>query len=156
MVQEDPETWNKALDDLDHYLDLEGPFDGIIGVSQGAALAATFLTSVMFRKTTKRDLKTVILFSCEVVVDPTALLHGAVQPLKLREHELVNIASAHFRTSADMDLCIGSEQARLLFTRGLREELMYEGGPGIPKTMSRTLANKMAQIMRRAIYSAGD
>ncbi|KLJ07413.1 hypothetical protein EMPG_17106 [Blastomyces silverae] len=37
-----PETILKALDDLDRYIEDEGPFDGVLGFSQGAVLAASF------------------------------------------------------------------------------------------------------------------
>lgn len=155
-MQDDPHTWNTALNDLDRYLNLEGPFDGVIGVSQGAALVATFLASGILGRTQPRGLKVAILFSSEMVVDPIALPYGVVQTLKQsHNHEPVNLASAHFRTIADIDLCLGSDQAQQLFRQESRWELTYEGGPGMSMTIDRTLANQIAQIMRRAVYSAG-
>lgn len=154
-MRDDPHTWNTALDDLDRYLNLEGPFDGVIGVSQGAALVATFLASGILGRTQRRSLKVAILFSSEIVVDPIALPYGVVQTLKQSHNqELVNLASAHFRTSADIDLCVGSEQAKQLFSQESRWELTYEGGPGMSMTIDRTLANQIAKIMRRAVHSA--
>jgi hypothetical protein len=38
-----PDSMRKAIDNLERYMTVEGPFEGIISFSQGSALAASFL-----------------------------------------------------------------------------------------------------------------
>lgn len=79
-----PSDFITALDQLEEYIDAEGPFDGVLAFSQGAGLAAMHIV----RKSLEGynpPFKCAILFSSNEVYDPNAWLeHGVTQPLDTR------------------------------------------------------------------------
>jgi hypothetical protein len=65
---------NTALGQLDSYIKAEGPFDGVIGFSQGAALAATYLIRhYQLHPTTVLPFKCALFFAGGKPLDPKAL-----------------------------------------------------------------------------------
>ena len=51
-----------VIDRLEEFIDSEGPFDGILGFSQGAALAASYLLRDASRQHTRNDFKCAVFF----------------------------------------------------------------------------------------------
>lgn len=78
-----PESFITALDNLESYIEAEGPFDGVIAYSQGAGLVAMLLARRQYLNPSGKCLfRCAILFSPIQVYDPMAYLErGEVRVL---------------------------------------------------------------------------
>ncbi|KAJ5703225.1 hypothetical protein N7488_010773 [Penicillium malachiteum] len=73
------ESATKALDDLGRFLELEGPYDGFIGFSIGAAVLASYLIrEVALRPSKPLPVKCAIFLSGGAPLDHVALERGEV------------------------------------------------------------------------------
>lgn len=76
------ESASKALDDLGRFLELEGPYDGFIGFSIGAALLASYLIrEVALHPTKPLPVKCAIFLSGGAPLNHEALARGEIELL---------------------------------------------------------------------------
>ena len=95
-------SYIKALDYLDTYVAAEGPFDGVLGFSQGASLAAMHLVRKAIQAPTEAPpFKCAILISCAAVYDPVAYFErGEVRVLDFeRDGRPIKIPTVHIWAS---------------------------------------------------------
>jgi hypothetical protein len=64
-----PSTLLSAISDLESYLEDQGPFDGVLGFSQGASLAATFMVKEATQNRVTPSFRCAFLFSCPGALD---------------------------------------------------------------------------------------
>ncbi|KAI0184479.1 putative polyketide synthase [Xylaria flabelliformis] len=80
------ESTSTAITQLQRYIEEEGPFDGIIGYSQGATLAATYLIRfAQLHPTTPLPFECAIFFSGGHPVNPLLLDKGELRLLERQE-----------------------------------------------------------------------
>ena len=124
-----------ALKDLKTYIEADGPFDGILGYSQGAAIAATLL----LQDKTDRSLQVEPLFKCAIFLsggvpfDPAALRRGEIRFLDpVVDGQPVTIPTANIWGSNDLDFPDTSPKLSGLCAADLRTEIIHTGGHEIP------------------------
>ncbi|KAG8162667.1 hypothetical protein KVR01_007145 [Diaporthe batatas] len=131
---------HQAVLDLAEYLDSEGPFDGVIGFSQGGALAATLLAAESRGllppfETTGNDsrLKCAIFLSCGQPWDFAALESGVERRLSAEADGVcIRIPTAHFWGSNDMEGFLGNHEVVSLCEEKNRVVSVHKSGHGIP------------------------
>ena len=144
------------MSDLNSYLKNEGPFDGLIAFSQGAALAATFLVQ-NFRKDPQQksissSFKCAIFLSGGVPVDPDALSRGELIPLRAAEvGEVIPIPTAHIWGENDEMFPGSSESLKDLCITSGRSQFIHKGGHEIPVAGTGDLTGTIHSI-KRAIH----
>lgn len=141
----------QAVLDLVEFLDSDegGPFDGIIGFSQGGALAATFLaaearglfpsprnpsTSTSTSSSSRSSrLRCAIFLSCGQPWDLAALEAGQERRLDAESDGIcIRIPTAHFWGRNDPEGFVGNHDAALLCDEESRVEFAHMSGHGIP------------------------
>lgn len=124
---------HQAVLDLAQYLSSEGPFDGIIGFSQGGALAATLLAAEARGLLPTSGLKCAIFLSCGQPWDFAALGAGQNRRLSLEtDGNCIRIPTAHFWGRNDTDGFLGNHEAALICEEVKRVEFVHMSGHGIP------------------------
>jgi len=149
----------KALDELEEYVEVEGPFDGIMAFSQGACLAAMLMARRAQWNPTlpypKNSIfKCAILFSGFFVEDPTALARKELQYLNsVKDSQLIQVPTAIIWGSNDMVISkeIGHEFSKL-FSAKHRIEFIHEEGHGVPK--AKTAVVHAVNAIRRVVGMA--
>ncbi|KAK2606933.1 hypothetical protein N8I77_005652 [Diaporthe amygdali] len=131
---------HQSVLDLAEYLDSdEGPFDGIIGFSQGGALAATLLAAeergqLPYPSGSSRSrLKCAIFLSCGQPWDFAALQAGENRRLTFdTDGVCIRIPTAHFWGRNDTEGFIGNYDMSLLCDDKNRVSFAHMAGHGIP------------------------
>lgn len=147
----------KAVDALDAYIAAEGPFDAIMGFSQGAFLAATLLALKVKENPHQQIMdpifKCAIFFSGNCPYDPAACLRGEFLDLNM-EGEAIPIPTTHVWGSKDQ---VWPGRARKLSeicrTRG-RTIYIHDGGHDIPGSKSKAAVTNIVHAIRRTVDSA--
>jgi hypothetical protein len=79
------ESCLKALNDLEKFVDMEGPFDGVIAFSQGASVAATLMLRKMQQNPARESIdpvfKCAIFLGAALPCDPAALEEGCIRAM---------------------------------------------------------------------------
>ena len=149
----DASSIRTAVDDLDEYIAVEGPFDGVLAFSMGAALAST----LMIRKALENPLDSNPVFKCAIFVsgaqpfDYGALTRGEIRLIdESTDGVVINVPTANIWSSTDTEWPgAGVELKKLCESRG-RTEFVHEGGhemPGGPKEV----VTGMADVVRGTI-----
>lgn len=128
-----------ALSDLSEYIESEGPFDGIIGFSQGAALAATYIAQ--YESLNKDHLYHELPFKCAVFICPGPVWRwepraGDDDDLShmdpAEENISINIPAAIIWGAKD-ELAEGGRNVRDFCDSTTRESYTHPGGHEIPR-----------------------
>lgn len=160
--QENAPSIVSALSDLVEYMVSEGPFDAVLGFSQGATLLAT-LIALQKRKVPNGltelgskipPIKCAIFFSGGLPLDCTALEQGVMQELMPAEgHDLINIPTANIWAGNDIDYPeMGSALSGLCGDED-HEEYVHSAGHSIPSASSQDL-DPMVRCIKRTIDRA--
>ncbi|CAG8960788.1 hypothetical protein HYFRA_00002325 [Hymenoscyphus fraxineus] len=147
-----------ALSDLADYIDSEGPFDGIIGFSQGAALAATYIAQ--YEAQNRDQLYHEMPFKCAVFICPGPVWRW--EPRDGDEGELthmdpdveevsINIPAAVIWGAAD-ELAEGGRIVSEFCDSTTREKYVHPGGHEIPRKPGELKA--MVKIVRAVMEKA--
>jgi hypothetical protein len=161
----------KAVDDLVDFLDAEGPFDGVIGFSQGGALATTLMAAEE-RGVLKppgdamqagagehqRRIPCAILMSCGLPWDYAALQAGESRRLTPDvDGCCIRVPTAHFWGSNDASGHPGNGEVTLLCDEESRVELVHTAGHGVPSgSRPQELEGMVAAIektVQRAVFA---
>ena len=148
------ESCRKAVDDLDKYITLEGPFDGILAFSQGASLAATLMIQ---RATQKQALvppfNCAIFFSAAVPLDYAALLHSQIKEVS-SFGEVITTPTAHIWGQNDEKYCGMSDRLSKLCRQELKTEFIHSGGHEVPSSGTKDAVISAVNAIRRTITRA--
>lgn len=148
-----PQSVLDAVNNLDRYIDIQGPFDGLIAFSQGGVLASTLLVRQARRNPDAVALKVAMFFSALVPVDPDVLESGVITPL---DHalvgEIISIPTVHVWGAAKHGELAWPPKLFRLCKEG--EHFEHSGGHEIPGSKDRAAVTEIVQRMRRAIWKA--
>ncbi|KAM3083974.1 hypothetical protein ACMFMG_001919 [Clarireedia jacksonii] len=154
-------TCKKALLDLDAYIRTEGPFDGGIAFSQGAALLSTYITWKFMSDPTAQHLspvfKCAIFISAGLPVDPIALLErDELKSLRFAEHgEVIPIPTAHIWGTGDTVWREQSEEVKTLCKKDAAVAFVHSGGHEVPSSGAlKDSVPGMVQAVRKTIHKA--
>lgn len=141
-----------ALEDLERFLaEADLPYDGIIGFSHGACLAATFLLRAQIAG--KRPFKVAVFLSAGMAADPAGLLHDRVQVLESQQAEcMIDIPTAHIFADNDQ---LSPGQGDLLFnacTPSNRHLAVHKLGHQMPGPTEQQDVEKAAMAIKGAIF----
>ena len=146
-----PATISKALSDLKDYMEVDGPFDGIIGYSQGAALAASLLLQDQHDQASQLQprFKCAIFFSGGLPFRPAALRCSKVEYLDpVVDGQPINIPTANIWGSNDVDFPDTSPKLSQLCEARCRDEVVHDGGHVIPALKGDLLADVVNAFQR--------
>lgn len=154
-----PEAVIAALDDLDAYIREEGPFDGVLGFSQGASLAAMYLVRWAHQHPASVPPFTcAIMFSRIGAYDPVTWLEKG-EVLKLERLPLsvspIRIPVAAIWGNEDWEET--KDQGSLtskLFDETMVWTYIHAGGHEIPGHNAKLSLKETARTVRRAITQA--
>jgi hypothetical protein len=123
------------VEDLADYVTAHGPFDGVIGFSQGAVLAATLIIAVE-----EGLIEMVAPFRCAIFLcgglpfDYSALQRGVVTLLSPRDNSrpLIHLPVTNAWASNDTDYPGMGPPLSQLCARDHNWEVIHEAGHGVP------------------------
>ncbi|OTB07053.1 hypothetical protein M426DRAFT_318421 [Hypoxylon sp. CI-4A] len=150
----------KAVDDLVEFIDTEGPFDAVIGFSQGGALATTLsaaeekglIQTLPSMHNTHRRIQCAILLSCGLPWDYAALQTGRIRRLTPAEDGcIIHIPTAHFWGLNDNEGFPGNHDVTLLCDETMRAEVAHTAGHGVPSGAKAAEVESMAAAMEGII-----
>ncbi|CAI7646617.1 unnamed protein product [Penicillium glandicola] len=147
------EDMNKALNDLQTYIDEEGPFDGAIGFSQGAGLIATYLLRWSYeRPGDPLPFKCAIFFSGGSPIDPMALGAGTLQWMKTSDSQ-ISLPTAHMWGAKD-HLHEDAERLFAICDDRKRTIYLHSQGHEIPSPKAKEDVQGCVRVIRRTIEKA--
>ncbi|KAK2783828.1 hypothetical protein FQN52_009475 [Onygenales sp. PD_12] len=147
-----PPSIHRALSDLHTYLETEGPFDGLLGFSIGASLAASFIAH---KPAAELPIKCAILLSPAPLVDPLTLDQGRgsirfLDPLV--DGEVIEIPTAVVWGGEDGVLGgYGGAGVVGLCKGGKGVEYVHAGGHEVPGSGGVAGLNGAVKMIRRVI-----
>jgi predicted esterase len=147
----------QALSQLSTFISEEGPFDGVIGFSQGATLLATYLMLV-----NKQQPEASIPFRCAIFLSATrpydtqALARGKLEYVEptVGAEPLIRLPTAHIWGLKDIENRDASEQLAMLCDEAQREEVKHDGGHEIPGARAQSDLHNCVRAIRRTIEMA--
>ncbi|BCR93414.1 uncharacterized protein AKAW2_10460A [Aspergillus luchuensis] len=149
----------KAVDDLSTFLETDGPYDGVIAFSLGAALAATYLIREAMRHPGKPlPVKCAIFLSGGAPLDPEALERGEVRLLNAAvagNQLLRGLPTAHIWGRNDDLWGDRSETLYALCDPGERTMVLHDEGHAIPGARAKEVLLQTVKAIRRTVGRAG-
>lgn len=143
-----------ALDQLSTYIEEEGPFDGVIAFSQGAALVSAYLIHVS-RQNKSMPFRCAIFLSGALPFDPEALREGTVEHVQVpRTGPLLTLPTTHIWGRKDMEFKRDSEMLASFCDESQREQFVHEKGHEIPGSRAHEDLQRCARVIRRTIEKA--
>ncbi|KAH8879973.1 DUF341 domain protein [Thozetella sp. PMI_491] len=150
-------SMNAALAQLETYLASEGPFDGVIGYSQGASLAATYLLrSIQHRPSAPLPFRCAIFFSGGRPLDPHALDDGKLELIdpEVTRGAVVALPVANIWGRNDPLWPGSSEILYQLCDPATRTSFVHEEGHDIPGARAKEAIIGSLRAIRRVIENA--
>ncbi|KAI1733376.1 serine hydrolase FSH [Xylaria scruposa] len=130
-----PSSFIAALDNLEAYIDNEGPFDGVLAYSQGAGLIAMLLVRMqLLQPETQCPFRCAILFSPVQIYDPVAYIErGEISILHRKTPSVIfptiPVVIIFGEVDERRDECIGVQD---ICDPDLTFVFMHEGGHEVP------------------------
>ncbi|KAK3321990.1 serine hydrolase FSH [Apodospora peruviana] len=150
-------SMNTALDQLEGYLASEGPFDGVIGYSQGASLAATYLIRTAQRHpSAPLPFRCAIFFSGGRPLDPRSLDEDRlvlINPDGVTD-AVVAMPTANIWGRNDRLWPGSSEILFKLCDPAVRSSCIHDEGHDIPGARAKDAIQGSVRAIRRAIDKA--
>ena len=146
--------------DLIAFIEEEGPFDGVMGFSQGAGLAVSYLIHQTQEepKTSRLCLgfRCAILFSGGVKEDPRGPLgKGPRRAMRWEEDgEVIEIPTLHVWGRQDPSYHDFGPVLLGLCKEGEREEFFHDGGHEIPGAKDAAAVEQVAKLFKRTVQRA--
>jgi hypothetical protein len=146
-----------AIDQLEVYISKYGPFDGVLGFSQGAGLAAMLLVRRAYLSPENPSpFKCAVFFSPVSVYDPVAYLERGQQKV------VTGMVNGNYPINIPTLLVYGKNDGRkgecetLVKTcnPNVLEVLVHDGGHEIPGIGLRGEMATVVKLMRRVVYRA--
>ena len=145
-----------ALSQLEIYIQEEGPFDGVLGFSQGAALAATYLARLRRDKTSRPlPFRCAVFFCGGIPFDPKSLDQGE---MKLIEPEttgrILELPTANIWGRNDTVWPGSSEVLCELCEDSCKAVYVHDEGHSIPGPRAKEAVQGCVRAIRRVIGQA--
>ncbi|MCJ1404141.1 hypothetical protein MMC11_007366 [Xylographa trunciseda] len=141
-------SFDVALEDLEEYLVADGPFDGVIGFSQGACLAASLMMQHA-RKEPPQSTFRCAIFICGI--EPWNMTDGRTYNTTT-DGELIQVPVATIYGSKDYQWAEASLALSRLCNSQTKEVFDHGRGHEIPRTSELTAG--MARVIRKVIDRA--
>lgn len=151
------ESATKALDDLGRFVELEGPYDGFIGFSIGAALLASYLIrEVALRPSKPLPIKCAIFLSGGAPLDHVALARGEIALIDsfLDTPMLPRLATAHIWGRNDKLWASRSELLAALCDPEEATIFLHDEAHAVPGPRAKDALLGSARAIRRTIDKA--
>lgn len=154
------ESCLKTLSDLEAYIEEDGPFDGVIAFSQGAALAASLQIHMVQKDQWQAHLyplfKCAIFFSGGVPEDPIDMERdGKRRPMNYKDDgEVIGIPTAHIWGRNDTLYPTFGPVLSKLCKVSEREESIHDGGHAIPGPKDPVAVEHAVKMIKRTIGRA--
>ncbi|OTA80298.1 hypothetical protein M434DRAFT_38030 [Hypoxylon sp. CO27-5] len=148
----EPSVYQAFFLDLRHFIQSQGPFDGLIGFSEGASIAATMMVEDARRPFAK--FKCAIFFCALKTVDPDSLQSDTGLPRFLdytMDGVLVQIPTAHIWSSCDDVALNTSQEVAAIFDESSKETLVHSLGHDIPGSRSDEALPEAIRVIERTI-----
>jgi pimeloyl-ACP methyl ester carboxylesterase len=157
-------TWNyfdftstksirRALDQLHAFVSLEGPFDGVIAYSHGAAFAATYM--IEQAQHGALPFKCAVYFSAGRPADTSLFTEGKLRFLDPSVDSVrIDIPTAHIWGANDTVHPGSWEVLRGLCAAECREEVVHIEGHDIPGGRAKEAVVEIAKAIRRTVARA--
>lgn len=135
---------------------MEGPYDGVVGFSMGAGLAATFLLQQAIHHPEKPfPFKCAVFFSGAGPVDPLALERGEVRLLDLDDYnKLPPLGLPTVHIWGRNDTLSGGEKLYAGCDPGERTLYLHEEGHAIPGARAKVALLESVRVIRRTVGRA--
>lgn len=145
-----------ALAQLATYIELEGPYDGVLAYSHGAALAATYIIQqAQLHPTLPPPFKCAIFLSGGIPLDSFALDRDEIRWLEpLKDRKPLKLPTAHIWGSNDKLYPDTSSVLSKLCEDGMKFEFLHEEGHDIPNARAEGALLGAAQVIRRTVDRA--
>ncbi|PYH81786.1 hypothetical protein BO82DRAFT_402011 [Aspergillus uvarum CBS 121591] len=149
---EEPESCLQALENLEQYIAAEGPYDGIMGFSQGTNVALSWLLKLQQEARTLPFKFGVFFSNPWALYDYQELLGGRIVPLRHDAYVgLLDLPTTHIWGSADKD-AKASEAITAACVEAKRSVWIHDKGHEIPVNTDTVIA--MAKMINRALVRA--
>lgn len=148
------QTKTDCIRDLKSYIALEGPFDIVMGFSQGATVAASLIVHEVLNDSSSSSFKGAIFFCGSppfVATNPD----DTFRKLSTKtDGEVIPIPTAHIIGQSD-DLFSEAVELKELCAKGLRSELVHHGGHEIPhgKSEVRRMVEAITNVLDAVVYA---
>ena len=147
-----------ALNELDEYIKTEGPFDGVMAFSQGAALISTYLVQQSQDNPTQSlPFRCAIFLSAARPFDPQALAAGDMRFLEIAREDTpasIRLATAHIWGENDI---VGRGQAAALSQLcdpARRVVYLHGGAHEVPGPRAKSDVQGCLRAIRRTVDAA--
>ena len=146
-----------ALSQLHAYIEVEGPFDGVLAFSQGASLAATYLFQfAQQHPSTPLPFKCAVFFSGGRPLDPTLLAKGERKLLEPKDPQAarLRLPTAHIWGRNDTLWPGTSEVLCELCEEGEKLVFLHDEGHDIPGARAKEAVQGSLRVIRRTVDNA--
>lgn len=142
-----------ALDQLDAFIAIEGPYDGVLAYSQGAALAATYIIQqAQLHPTTPPSFKCAIFLSGGVPADPSSLAQDVLRLLDPgRDGAVLHLPTSHIWAANDELYPGASATLSKLCNEEMRYEFVHNEGHDVPNARAKEALLGAARAIRRTV-----
>ncbi|CAG8957352.1 hypothetical protein HYFRA_00010778 [Hymenoscyphus fraxineus] len=152
---ENLETCRKALVDISTIVETDGPYDGVIAFSQGAALANTYIVNRIWQDPSGQVMdpvfKCAIYFSGGLPADPLAMKDGLLRLLDFSiDGQVIEIPTACIWGQNDLEY---PPKLAALCYEGSREIFVHNGGHEVPASDDAAVTT-CVKLIRRTIDRA--
>lgn len=155
----EPAVYKDFFEEMQYFIELNGPFDGLIGFSEGASIAITLL--IEDARSSFAKFKCAVLFCTLKTVDLASLDQDSGSGDKLcflerdeRDVESeypIKIPTAHIWSNTDDVACGASEKAMRLCEQAFVESLVHDLGHDIPGSHTDKFVAETVNIVERTI-----
>lgn len=147
-----PTSLRKALAQLNAFIAVEGPYDGVLAYSHGAAFAATYIIQQShLHPTSPPAFKCAIFLSGGIPVDPSALEKDELRLLGPGDGKLLNLPTAHIWGAND-ELYPGTSLIlSKLCDERMRCIFMHEEGHDVPNARAKDAVVGAIRAIRRTV-----
>lgn len=143
--------------ELRHFIETRGPFDGLMGFSEGASIVATVMAEDQRRPFAR--LKCAILFCTLATVDPI-LFYSKKSEIRFLDAAVdgvsVRVPTAHIWSNNDNVAQGAPQKVAELFDESTREDMIHNLGHDIPGSRSDEGVQEAIQIIERIIERGKD
>ncbi|KAF5856980.1 hypothetical protein ETB97_006458 [Aspergillus alliaceus] len=152
FYEENPESMLTALEQLDEYIEEEGPFDGVVGFCHGAGVAAEYIIHKFQQDPEgEQPFKCAILIGAGIPSNPAELKQGKIRQLKVEtDGEIIRLPTAHIWGINDpvYDVC---ESVSKLCNSKTRAVFIHDGIHEVPNYNSKDGLAGAVKMIRRTV-----
>ncbi|KAL9089977.1 MAG: hypothetical protein Q9165_005506 [Trypethelium subeluteriae] len=154
-----PAAVQQTVDDLDAYIAAEGPFDAVMGFSQGAKMAATYIVHKIRQDPQQQRMqptfKCAVFFSGSPPLDLVALQQGSARTMDSEiDGEVIHIPTVHFWGATESDDPTCGPTLNYLCNAKMRHTIIHAGGHEVPGPKDKTSFVAGVEAIRQAIGQA--